>query len=469
MMTNEIHELRVRITGPDSQNIEAQLERLTWHSAVVRIFDANASVRVSQVFSELVIEANGVAIYADKAVVVSVIDSGASSVCALKLSEAGFRSLNPSLETTALGVSPDFQVFLKDWQKYYRILPEFKIVVTDMQMFLQDLQRWLDRLELTGKKFPPVGQPADESLLQLSEEITQAFTALHERFEEVGAKVPPELKAAHAHFTQRQLHPLVLCSPFAHRTFHKPLGYAGDYEMVNMMLRSPFEGATLYAKILNSWFVKQWPAEAHRNRITYLVERLEEEGLRGARNRQPIRVLNLGCGPAHELVKFFAESDLCDHVELTLWDFNDETVARTQKSLDECKRRFGRSTPINVTKKSVHQVLKEGGRNNSTFKGQFDYIYCAGLFDYLTNRTCKQLVNTFYDWLTPQGLIAVTNVVDFRPFRHMLEHLLDWNLIYRSAADAQGLQPDRAMPEDCHALSDITGVNLFVESRKPNA
>lgn len=469
MMTNEIHELRVRIKGPDSQNIEAQLERLTWHSAVLRIFDANAVVRVSQVFSELVVEANGVAIYSGKAVVGSVIDTGSSSVCAVKLSETGFRSLDPSLETTVRGVSPDFQVFLKDWQKYYRILPEFKIVVADMQMFLQDLQRWLDQLELAGKTFPNASQPTDEALLQLSEEAIQAFSALHERFEDVGAKVPPELKAVHAHFTQRQLHSLVLCSPFAHRTFHKPLGYAGDYEMVNMMLRNPFEGATLYAKILNAWFVKQWPAEAHRNRITYLVDRLDEEGLRGARRKRPVRVLNLGCGPAHELVKFFAESSLCDHVELTLWDFNDETIVRTGQSMEECKRRHGRNTKVTMTKKSVHQVLKEGGRNNSVFKGQFDYIYCAGLFDYLTNRTCKQLVDTFYDWLTPGGLVAVTNVVDFRPFRHMLENLLDWNLIYRSAADAPGLQPERALPEYCRALSDITGVNLFVEARKPSA
>ena len=466
-MTNEIHELKVRVKGPDLQSIEAQLERLTWHAAVLRIFDTNVVIRVSQVFTELTIEASGMVIYSGKAVVGSVIDAGASLVCAVKLTDGGFRSVDPSLEATVRGGNPDFQVFLKDWEKYYRILPEFKIIVADMQVFLQDLQRWLDQLELAGKTFPAAGQPADESLFQLSKEVTQAFTALHERFEEAGAKVPPELKAAHAHFTQRLLHPLTLCSPFAHRTYHKPLGYAGDYEMVNMMLRNPFEGNTLYAKMLNAWFVKQWPAEAHRNRISYLVDRLDEAGLRGARRKRPIRVLNLGCGPAHEIVKFFTESLLCDHVELTLWDFNDETIVRTGQSLAECKRRFGRHTKVTMTKKSVHQVLKEGGRNNSVFKGHFDYIYCAGLFDYLTTRTCRQLMDTFYDWLTPDGLLSVTNVVDFRPFRHMLEHLLDWNLIYRAAADAPSLQPGRAAPEYCRALSDVTGVNLFIEVRRP--
>jgi extracellular factor (EF) 3-hydroxypalmitic acid methyl ester biosynthesis protein len=161
------------------------------------------------------------------------------------------------------------------------------------------------------------------------------------------------------------------------------------------------------------------------------------------------------------------KSELCDHVELTLWDFNDETIVNTGRSLEEYKRRFGRKTRINMAKHSVHQVLKEGGRTASQFRRQFDYIYCAGLFDYLTNRTCKQLVNTFYDWLAPDGLLAVTNVVNFRPFRHMLEYLLDWNLIYRGAADAPGLLPDRAAPEYCRSVSDSTGVNLMVEARKP--
>ncbi|MGC3960497.1 MAG: hypothetical protein QM813_21980 [Verrucomicrobiota bacterium] len=93
MMTNEIQELKVRVKGPDLQNIEAQLERLTWHAAVLRIFDTNAVVRVSQVFTELTVEANGIALYSGKAVVGSVIDTGASLVCAVKLSEGGFRSM----------------------------------------------------------------------------------------------------------------------------------------------------------------------------------------------------------------------------------------------------------------------------------------------------------------------------------------------------------------------------------------
>jgi len=58
---------------------------------------------------------------------------------------------------------------------------------------------------------------------------------LFDRFENVAAGVEDDLRPGHVLFGRRQLHPLLLCSPFVYRTFAKPLGYAGDYEMVNMM------------------------------------------------------------------------------------------------------------------------------------------------------------------------------------------------------------------------------------------
>src|SRR5665811_661214 len=81
----------------------------------------------------------------------------------------------------------------------------------------------------------------------------------------------------HRAYGRRQIHPLVLCAPFVYRTFQKPLGYAGDYEMVRMILRDPYEGSSLFAKMVNFYFWGQAPAEAHRNRIKYLTEKIKEE------------------------------------------------------------------------------------------------------------------------------------------------------------------------------------------------
>ena len=243
----------------------------------------------------------------------------------------------------------------------------------------------------------------------------------------------------HRAYARRQLHPLILCSPFMYRTFHKPLGYAGDYEMVNMILRDPIEGASLFAKVLNTHFVGVAPAEAHRNRVKYLNRALREETKRRARQGLITQIFNLGCGPAKEIQDFLIFDDLCERANLTLLDFNDETLAYTAKLLNEIKMKYQRQTPITMVKRSVHQILKEGPRGPETGKDTlYDIVYCAGLFDYLSDRICRRFMDIFYEMLVPGGLLVATNVETSNPARQMMEYLMDWHLIYRSPRSAPG-------------------------------
>jgi extracellular factor (EF) 3-hydroxypalmitic acid methyl ester biosynthesis protein len=408
-------------------------------------------------------------VYAGRAVVNNLVNTGTLVVVEAKLDESAFTA--SSLEPGAAGgfVRDGFSDFLRQWQGVYKVRPEFKVVVADMQTFLLDLRLWLEQVELEIRSAPAANRLEMErqAAKEIGESVVPAFSAMHERMESLSEDIEVELRPAHQNFASRQLHALMMCSPFAYRTYHKPLGYAGDYEMVNMIVRDPYEGASLYAKVVNLWFLSQWPARAHRNRIAYLKELLTQEALRGAREGRAMRVLNLGCGPAREVQEFIAASNLCERAQFTLLDFNEETIRHTSGVLSECKRRHGRSTMIQIQKKSVQHILKE--RSREVVEGpekKYDLIYCAGLFDYLPDRTCRQLMNVFYDWLAPGGLVAATNVDDCKPFRHMLEFLLDWHLIYRSAKKGMALAPDRVAPEEVSLRRDPTAVNLFIEIRK---
>jgi extracellular factor (EF) 3-hydroxypalmitic acid methyl ester biosynthesis protein len=449
--------------------IRASLLRLTRYQAVIEVYNPALILRTSEVLNDFKIVLHDRTIYSGRAVVSSTVNAGTMIVCEVKLDESGFcvASLSP-LESN--GTPHGFDDFLREWQRLYKVLPEFKVVIADMQTFLTDLRLWLDQIELEVRSAPAGDRIQMERDLveKFGQSMVPAFTAIHERLEELSGGVEEELRPVHQNFSKRQLHPLVLCSPFAYRTYHKPLGYAGDYEMVNMIVRDPCEGGSLFAKIVNLWFLNQWPARAHRNRIQYLRERLRDETLRGMRSNKPIRVLNLGCGPAKEVQQFLEEDALSDLAQLTLWDFNDETIRYATKTLDELKRRFSRRTSIQVQKKSVHQVLKDGTKPIVGLDDKrFDLIYCAGLFDYLSDRTCKQLMTIFYDWLAPGGLLTITNVDDCKPFRHMLEFVLDWHLIYRDQKHGASLVPDRAGKDSCRVMKDPTEVNVFVEVRKP--
>jgi extracellular factor (EF) 3-hydroxypalmitic acid methyl ester biosynthesis protein len=455
-----------------SQGIEirASLLRLTRYVAVLEVYNPSLVLQASEVLGDFKIIINERTIYAGRAIVTSLVNTGTVIVCEAKLEESGFLLASFSPGADSFSLHEGFEDFLRHWQKLYRVLPEFKVAVADMQTFLADLRLWLEQVELEIRSAPSGNRLEMEQRAahEIGSQMVPAFDAIHERLESVSEGIEAELRPVHQNFSKRQLHSLVMCSPFAYRTFHKPLGYAGDYEMVNMILRDPYEGSSLFAKVVNLWFLSQWPARAHRNRIKHLKGFLIEECRRGAERGRSIRVLNLGCGPAREVQELLAEDGLCDHAQFTLLDFNEETIRHTSGVLEELKRRYRRRTLIQVQKKSVQAVLKDGAKPLVDAPDRkYDVIYCAGLFDYLPDRTCLQLMNIFYDWLAPGGLLAATNVEDCKPFRHMLEFVLDWHLIYRGVKRAGALLPQRALPEDTRIVKDPTEVNVFIEVRKP--
>ena len=101
-------------------------------------------------------------------------------------------------------------------------------------------------------------------------------------------------------------------------------------------------------------------------------------------------------------------------------------------------------------------------------QSRYDLVYCAGLFDYLSTQICQRLMNILYGWVAPGGLLVATNVHVCNPRRLTMEYVMEWNLIYRDSAQMAALQPERATADDLFISSDDTGVNVYVEVRKPN-
>ncbi len=446
--------------------LRASLVRLSRHEAVFEVYHSHLGLRSSEVLGNCKILLGDTPVFAGRAVVRSLINTGALYICEAELGEGWLDFDVGSLGMGVQDLSVRYREFLQDWQASYRVIEEFKLWVADVHSFLMDLRLWCDQIEL-GVRSTPAGDRIElerDVVRAIAPELIGTLNTLFERFEPIASRIEEPLQPAHHSYIKRHLHPLVLCSPFAYRTFHKPLGYAGDYEMVNMILREPGEGSSLFAKLLNCWFISQPPAEAHRNRIDYLVGRIKDETLRVRQMGRAASIFNLGCGPAGEVQRFMAESALANDANFLLLDFNDETLHFADTELKAAKRQHGRRTGLQLSKRSVMQILKSGSRSSPAVH---DLVYCAGLFDYLPDRLCKELMNIFYDMLAPGGLLVATNVDCSNPIRNMLDYLLEWHLIYRNGQQMLKSVPDRA-PKDCVAVfADVTSVNIFLEVRKP--
>lgn len=468
-----MQELPNNVTFRSSDGVEVRgvLTRISRHAAVFEVPDPFAGLRLSEVLPDFSANVSGGSVYGGRAVVRNQINLGGNLICEVTLNDDCWRHVDFALiKSNGGNWADEYRSFLDGWQKLYKIIPEYKLVVADMQTYFTDLRFWLSQLELgLSPDSDRERQSLEENLArQLSEVIVPTIDNLFDKFEDVALRLKDEIAAAHQNYMRRQLHSLVLAAPFAYRTFAKPLGYAGDYEMVNMILRNAPEGDSLFGMVLHTWFVQQQPAQAHRNRIEYLVKKISDAILQAGLTGRGARIFNMACGPASEVESFIVNSSLRDRAEFTLLDFNEETLKYTRMRLENASAGKGRLPPVQFIKKSVHHLLKEGGKKGiDANQARYDLVYCAGLFDYLSDDVCQRLLDVMYNWVSPGGLLVATNVEPGNPRRLGMDHLLDWPLIYRTAPQMSRLRPKAAHPQSAAVFSDDTGVNVFLEVRKP--
>jgi extracellular factor (EF) 3-hydroxypalmitic acid methyl ester biosynthesis protein len=469
-----INESRVLFHSTEGVEVHGRLVDFNRQSVAFELFGESVVLRSSEVLTEFQIQIQGQKIYYGQAVITALLDNASKIVCEVELDESQWISTPDFLSamTQPDGVATAFKQFELEWQKLYIVSPDFKVIVADIEMFLHDLKIWLDRVEANLATLPAVkrGLVERQLALEIGKLTSPWLTTMFEKFEAVLRRVEPGSQPAHSVFARRILHPFLMGSPFLHRAFYKPLGYAGDYEMVNMLSRDPFEGKSLFAKIVNLWFWEQSPAEAHRNRLTYLAKQIEAEAYRLVRHGRRVRVFNFACGPALEIQNFLKKSPMAGHVDFLLADFNSETLEHTKRLMEEIKDRRGLRTAFYFAKKSVHQLLKDSGHlllSGNDGEPLYDFVYCAGLFDYLSDRTCLEMMNAFYNFVAPGGLLVSTNVAASNPRIPTMDHVMAWHLIHRTVPQFAELRPGGSSPEDCTVKGDATGVNLFLEVRKP--
>jgi extracellular factor (EF) 3-hydroxypalmitic acid methyl ester biosynthesis protein len=448
--------------------IHGTLLRLARHEVSFEIYAASENVQLSEVLADFKIIVREQPIYSGRAVITSLVNAGPVLICQANLQDSWLEVdvLNLSRQPGQLPAA--FAGLINGWEKIYRIAPEYKVVIADIQSFLFELRHWVQEVEtgLSGAGNGSRLEAESGAVAELVKPVTPCLNHLFEKFELASGNILTEMQPAHGIYAKRQLHPLLLCAPFMHRIYRKPLGYAGDYEMVNMMLRDPSEGSSLFAKVLNAWFLSQVPAEAHRNRIKFLSQRLKEETIRVHGLNRSARCYSLGCGPAQEVRDFMEHTDWSNHTEFTLLDFNEETLDYTRQTLEHTRQRRNRATRVQLVKKSVAQVIKAGMRS---ITAEYDFVYCAGLFDYLPDRVAHQLMNMFYAMLQPGGLLLVTNVDASNPIRNIMGYIFEWRLIERTAEQMRALIPNHASADDCRITSDPTACNVFLEVRKPKS
>ena len=257
-------------------------------------------------------------------------------------------------------------------------------------------------------------------------------------------------------YYKQQISELIVHSPLLKRAYTKPLGYAGDYEMMNMLYRDHAEGDSLFGRALNLYAAQEGAAQANINRLAYLSTKIRA----AIEVRGRVRLASIGCGPARELFVLLEQSpELGPYMDVALIDQEERVLTYCERTLSPIAIRTG--AKVHFIKESVRRLLT--AKKLKEALGERDFIYSAGLFDYLNGRSFSALLSVLYDALAPSGHLAIGNVASSNPSRYFMEYCLDWFLIHRSREDllsfAHALSPTAARAE---VDAEPSGVNLFL-------
>ena len=212
--------------------------------------------------------------------------------------------------------------------------------------------------------------------------------------------------------------------PLTRRSYERPRGYPGDAVMLDMIYDHEAHGSSLAGP---GRAVFQYTAgngrspKAVRNRRAFIGGMIDEICL----HKKQARILSIAGGHLREaeLSGALAERRIADWV----------AIDQDARSVDECRRRFA-GLPIRPLRGSVRDLL--AGR---IAVGTFDFVYAAGLFDYLSDSIAKALVSTMASLLAPGGKLLLANFAHSHVDSAYMEAFMDWRLIYRTEEDMQRL------------------------------
>ena len=312
--------------------------------------------------------------------------------------------------------------------------------VSNVVLFLRHWKRVLDEREASIRRLTTGSVDALAEMKQLAEErMREEWRSVRARAietmpERQGCRLVLEASKS---YTETLVTPLLMESPIWNRAYSKPLGYPGDYILMNYMYDNASEGNSAYARILHKLGREERLAATVSARKAFLVRLIAEAANCADRDAGEMRATSLGAGPAREIEEFLGSSFLRNRVTFTLIDQDQSALRFAQERLVRIALRHGDLVRIRCRHVSFKELFANRGLLSDL--ADQDLVYSAGFFDYLPDKVASSLLIALLRLLRPGGRLAVGNASDDREGIWVPEFVLDWQMIYRSESEMRGL------------------------------
>ncbi len=220
-----------------------------------------------------------------------------------------------------------------------------------------------------------------------------------------------------------KIHPIksiLLQDPYTRRSAQKPRGYSGDAALIDYIYKiaAPSPTDSFLGREIFWSFMDSPACKSVRWRAKHLAEKIEENY---QNKKTPLYVFAIASGHLREL--HFVE-DLSNFYAL---DQDPLSIEEARRSLSEIKIDFITDSILSLIKRSVK------------INQPLDFIYSAGLFDYLNDKLARKLLTATFDLLAPGGSMLIANFAPGLTEQAYMEAFMDWHLIYRNESEMEAL------------------------------
>jgi len=348
------------------------------------------------------------------------------------------------------------------------IKPAFKLYVADLKYELQVYRNLFDDLDSKYDDEPEEVKTAVQKAIIDTEgpKYYQFFDRNLDELVNLVDHFSQQEHQCHGFYFRQQLWDFILCSPFGAQSALKPRGYAGDSEMMRMIYLNSHQGDSTFAKLMHKHAMGITPSQSVRNRIVFIVQKIRHsQNISRISPHDNFKVLSVGSGAAYELQNIIKSTQDCDRFQFALFDQDSEALSKASEVVKDIEKRLLKAPNVEFIQGSVRTMLFS--RQLKQKWGQFHFIYSLGLFDYLTLRVARAVLDRLYRLLKPGGEMIIGNFHVSNPSKYYMEYWVDWVLLHRTEEEFRSML-DNISPEETAMLFDDSGSQMFLHIKKPN-
>jgi len=351
----------------------------------------------------------------------------------------------------------------------YRAVPTaYRAACGQALLFVQHWRSLLDGRERQLRASDEIGlqRRLAETEASVEERMRGEWRAIQVAANEAsGSIVEGQALTASKLYTETLLTSALHESPLIWRTYVKPQGYPGDYLAMSWMYDGERRGETMFARLLDQLGHEERLAFTVPVRKRFLVRQIEACVADAAARRDgPVRIVNIGSGPAREVVDYLIATPPGSAIEFTLIDQDEQALAFAHDELQRAALRHGGRVHILCRHVSFGQLFAM--RELLDELSDLDMIYSAGLLDYLGDDAGRAFIKACFGLMRDGGRLVVGNAAARPDVRWMPEFVLDWTMIYRTPADLLELARDLAHTAELEVDRDESETWLFLVARR---